>query len=145
MKQREGEPWMPAIDYAHSLRGLGVNLVSADLNRALEFQREVLGVEIIYSDADFAALRGFGSEWMIHADHTYTGHPLETLLGQIPKRGGTLELRLHGCDPDIAESRARERGFNVLQRATDRPHGLREAYLLDGDGYLWVADVPVPV
>ena len=128
MKRREGEPWMPATDYAHSLRGLGVNLVSADLNRALEFQREVLGVEIIYSDADFAALRGFGSEWMIHADHTYTGHPLETLLGQIPKRGGTVELRLHGCDPDI-----------------DRPHGLREAYLLDGDGYLWVADVPVPV
>ena len=80
MKRREGEPWMSAPDYAHSLRGLGVNLVSADLDRALEFQREVLGVQIIYSDADFAALRGFGSEWMIHADHTYSGHPLETCL-----------------------------------------------------------------
>ena len=84
MKRRQGEPWMAASDYAPSLQGLGVNLISADLDRALEFQSDVLGVEIIYSDPDFAALRGFGSEWMIHADHTYRGHPLETMLERNP-------------------------------------------------------------
>ena len=144
MKRRESEPWMSATDYAHSLQGLGINLISADLDRALQFQQEVLGIEVIYSDADFATHRGFGSDWMIHADHTYACHPLEATLSHIPRCGGTVELRLHGCDPDIAETRARERGFDVLQPATDKPHGLREAYLLDGDGYLWVPDVPVP-
>ena len=143
MKRRQGEPWMAASDYAHSLQGLGVNLISADLDRSLEFQSDVLGVEIIYSDPDFAALRGFGSKWMIHADHTYSGHPLETMLERNPKRGGAVELRLHGCNPDRAEVRAKERGFKVLQPVADRPHGLREVYLMDGDGYLWVPDVPV--
>ena len=143
MKRRQGEPWMAASDYAHSLQGLGVNLISADLDRALEFQSDVLGVEIIYSDPDFAALRGFGSEWMIHADHTYDNHPLNATLAQLTHRGGAVELRLHGCDPDRAQAHAIAQDFTVLQSTSDKPHGLREAYLLDSDGYLWVPDVPV--
>ena len=53
-----------------------------------------------------------------------------------------MELRLHGRDPDAAEARARELGYTVLAGALDKPHGLREAYIVDGDGYLWVPDVP---
>ncbi len=30
----------------------------------------------------------------------------------------------------------------VLAGAMDKPHGLREAYILDDSGYLWVPDVP---
>jgi ligand-binding sensor domain-containing protein len=52
-------------------------------------------------------------------------------------------LRLHGCDPDMAQAHAIAQDFTVLQSASDKPHGLREAYLLDSDGYLWVPDVPV--
>jgi len=25
----------------------------------------------------------------------------------------------------------------------DKPHGLREAYLIDPDGYIWVPDTPL--
>ena len=32
-------------------------------------------------------------------------------------------------------------GGGVLQEATDKPHGLREAYLYDPDGYVWVPSV----
>ncbi len=42
MKLRVGEPWMPAKDYGRSLHGLTVNLLVADLEAALAFQREVL-------------------------------------------------------------------------------------------------------
>jgi hypothetical protein len=52
-------------------------------------------------------------------------------------------LRLHGCDPDAAEAAARRLGFAVLAKVQDKPHGLREVYLVDADGYLWVPDVPV--
>ncbi len=45
--------------------------------------------------------------------------------------------------PDEAEAAARRLGFTVLQGAMDKPHGLREAFLIDADGYLWVADVPL--
>ena len=42
---------------------------------------------------------------------------------------------------DAAETRARTAGFDVLQGATDKPHGLRETYIQDPDGYVWVASV----
>lgn len=79
---------------------------------------------------------------MLHADHTYLDHPLHASLGEDMPRGVGTELRLHGRNPDAAEAAARELGYTVLARATDKPHGLREAYLIDADGYLWVPDIP---
>ena len=32
-------------------------------------------------------------------------------------------------------------GYTVLAGAMDKPHGLREVYLLDQDGYLWVPGI----
>ena len=96
-----------------------------------------------YSDPDIAVLRGYGAEWMLHADHTYQGHAMESVLAGAGQRGAGAELRLHGCDPDEAEAAARRLGFKVLVATTDKPHGLREAYLVDADGYVWVPDVHV--
>lgn len=143
MKLRTGEPWMPAAAYGRSLNGLTVNLLVADIERALVFQSDVLAAEVVYRDPDFAAIRGYGSEWCLHADHTYDGHPLHASLRPDIARGIGTELRLHGRDPDAAEAKARELGYTVLAPAADKPHGLREAYLVDGDGYLWVADVKI--
>ena len=143
-KQRVGDPWMPAADYGRSLRGIGINLLVHDLKRAVEFQTEVLGAMAVYSDPDFAVMKGFGAEWMLHADHTYSNHPLRGNLNGSLARGVGVELRLHGCDPDAAQERARARGEIILAEAIDKPHGLREAYLIDPDGYIWVPDVPLP-
>jgi catechol 2,3-dioxygenase-like lactoylglutathione lyase family enzyme len=115
-----------------------------EVARALPFHREVLGAEVVYHDPDFAVLRRDGVEWMLHADHAYDQHPLQASLAGDGARGVGAELRLHGRDPDEAEAAARRLGYQVLAPATDKPHGLREAYLLDPDGYLWVPDVPVP-
>lgn len=144
MKLRTGEPWMPAPEYGRSLRGLTLNLLVREVARALPFHREVLGAEVVYHDPDFAVLRRDGVEWMLHADHAYDHHPLQASLAGGGARGVGAELRLHGRDPDEAESAARRLGYPVLAPATDKPHGLREAYLLDPDGYLWVPDVPLP-
>ena len=32
-------------------------------------------------------------------------------------------------------------GHHVLAEAADKPHGLRESYILDPDGYCWVPAV----
>jgi uncharacterized glyoxalase superfamily protein PhnB len=141
MKLRTGESWMPAPDYGRSLKALTVNLLARNMDKALQFQREVLRADIVYSDLDFAVVRGYGAEWMLHADHTYQGHPLELVLANAVQRGAGAELRLHGCNPDEAEASARRLGFKVLVAATNKPHGLREAYLVDADGYVWVPDV----
>ncbi len=142
MKLRTGDPWMPADAYGRSLKGLTINLLVADVARSVAFQTEVLGAEVIYEDPDFAVVRGFGGEWMLHADHTYADHPLSGSLSTESVRGVGVEIRVHGCDPDIAEVRARARGDIVLAGAIDKPHGLREAFIVDPDGYLWVPDIP---
>jgi catechol 2,3-dioxygenase-like lactoylglutathione lyase family enzyme len=143
MKLRSGDPWMSGAAYAATLRGLSVNLVVRAIAPALAFARGVLEAEVVYADPDFAVVRGHGAEWMLHADHTYEKHPLLAELAAMTRRGGGLELRLHGCDPDRAEAAARRLGYRVLQAATAKGHGMREAFLLDADGYLWVPDVMI--
>ena len=141
MKLGDKTPWMTAAEYGRSLRGLTVNLLVRDVDAALEFHREVLDAEVVYSDADFAVLRRGEAEWMLHADHTYRDHPLHGSLNADLARGIGAELRLHGRDPDAAEAAARKLGHIVLDGAADKPHGLREAFIVDPDGYLWVPDV----
>ena len=142
VKLRTGEPWMPAPEYGRSLSGLGINLLVRAIEASLPFQREVLDAEVVYSDPDVAVLGRNGVEWMLHAHHTYDAHPWYPVVTSDAPRGIGVELRLHGRDPDAAEAAARRLGFEILQPATDKPHGLREAYIADGDGYVWVPDVP---
>ena len=142
MKKRVGAPWMPAVEYGRALAGFGVNLLVKEIDPAVEFARTVLQAEVVYADPDFAVLRRQDMEWMLHADHAYDGHPLIDHLKPQAARGLGVELRIHGLDPDTAEKSARERGDLVISGATDKKHGLREAYILDPDGYLWVPDIP---
>ncbi len=141
MKLRKGDPWMPASEYGRSLKALTVNLLVRNIEQALDFHRQVLRASVVYSDPDFAVLRACGAEWMLHADHTYQGHELESVFKDAKPRGAGIELRLHGCDPDQAEQAARRLGYRVLVSAREKAHGLREAYLIDSDGYVWVPDV----
>jgi len=144
MKLATEPSWMPAPDYGRSLAGLGINLLVKEIEPALDFAREVLGATVVHSDPDFAVLRFEAAEWMLHADHTYNDHPLSGSLSEDLPRGIGAELRLHGRDPDDAEAIARKLGYSVLDGTADKPHGLREVYILDPDGYLWVPDVPLP-
>jgi len=134
---------MPAPRYARTLEGLTVNLLVRDIALALPFHRDVLGASVVYSDPDIAVFRFLGAEWMLHADHTYDSHPIHAALRKATPRGLGAELRLHGRDPDEAENQARRLGYDVIEASADKAHGLREVFLRDTDGYVWVPDVPV--
>jgi catechol 2,3-dioxygenase-like lactoylglutathione lyase family enzyme len=140
---RTGDPWRQPATYARGLRGLTVNLLVRSIERARAFQLDVLGADEVYADPDIGVYRYREAEWMLHADHTYDDHPLSATLRDTPIRGIGAELRLHGRDPDLAEAAARRLEYVVLQGAMDKPHGLRECYLIDPDGYLWVPDRPI--
>ena len=141
--KRTGTPWMSADEYGRSLRGLSVNLLVTSVPQSTHFAESVLGASIIYSDIDFAVVRASGTEWMLHADHTYDDHPMAGIVADVPARGCGLEIRLHDCDPDQACARAREHGYDVLDDAMDKPHGVREAFIIAPDGYIWVPDMPL--
>lgn len=144
MKKSKKQPFMAAPDYGHSLRGFTVNLLTGNLARALVFQRDVLAAEILHEDEDLLIVQGFESNWMVHADHTYDKHPFLSDTQSQVRRATGVELRLHGCDPDATSQRANQHGFKVLDGPRDQtPHGLREAHIIDGDGYVWVPDIPL--
>ena len=144
MKLRTGDPWMPAAVYAQTLKGLTLNLLVRDIEASLRFQQEVLGARVIYHDPDFAVLQAHGAEWMLHADHTYLDHPSYAQLDPASQRGIGAEIRLHGCDPDAAQAAAERLGCRILAPTADKSYGLREAFLIDPDGYMWVPDIPLP-
>ncbi|MBM3521197.1 MAG: hypothetical protein FJX63_10620 [Alphaproteobacteria bacterium] len=126
------------------MRGLGFNLLVRDVARSVRFATEVLGATSFYDDEDFAAMRLNGGDFMFHADHTYRDNPLIGVVAGVEGRGAGVELRLYGCDPDVAEARARALGYTVLAGAMDKPHGLRESVLVDDDGYVWVPGIGIP-
>jgi catechol 2,3-dioxygenase-like lactoylglutathione lyase family enzyme len=145
MKKRPADksPPVSAPDYGRQLRGLGFNLLVSDVPRAVRFATEVLGASSSYDDEDFAAMRLAGADFMFHADHTYLDHPFIGVVAGVEGRGAGVELRIYGCDPDLAESKARAGGWTVLSGSMDKPHGLRECMIIDDEGYVWVPGVAI--
>lgn len=135
---------MSAADFGRSLPTFSLNLIVRDVVRSLPFYRDVLGFEVLYSDLDFAALRGHGATLQLHADHTWERMPWAPRLAEPGKRGLGAEMRIFGLEPETAEAAARRLGFEVHLATRERAgHGWRECYLEDPDGYLFAVGVPI--
>ncbi len=122
--------------------GIGLNLLVSDIAGSARFQARVLDARVTYWERDFAILTAQGAVWQLHSDRSYRNHPLSGIAKAAEGRGAGAELRLYGRDPDAAEAVARDLGGIVLAGAADKPHGVREVFLLDPDGYCWVPTVP---
>lgn len=133
-----------AADFGRSLSGLGLNLLVRDVPREARFLVEVFGMQAYRLSRDFAIISYHGQLLQLHADGTYHANPLLSLLPESGPRGGGAELRLFQSDPDEAAARVEAAGGMILQPPTDKPHGLREVYIMDPDGYVWVASRPLP-
>ncbi len=145
----EGEGRPDADAFGRALGpGLGLNLLVGDVEALARFQAAVLEATVDYWDRDFAILRAQGAVWMLHSDRSYRDHPLSGIAIAAEGRGAGAELRLYGRDPDAAEAVARAladgSGGVVLAGSADKPHGVREAYILDPEGYCWVPTIPKP-
>ena len=134
---------LTAAEMGHRLHGFGVNLVVKQIARSTLFLTEVLEFELLRADKDYAVLAHRDQLFQLHCDATYIQHPLLALLPESGLRGAGAEFRLYDVDPDKVETRAREFGAEILQTATDKPHGLRECFVLDSDGYCWVPSVKI--
>ncbi len=142
----EGEGRPDADAFGRALGpGLGLNLLVSDVEAAARFQARVLDAVVDYWDQDFSVLRAQGAVWMLHSDRSYRDHPLSGIATAAKGRGAGAELRLYGRDPDVAEAVARDLGGVVLAGSADKPHGVRESYILDPEGYCWVPTIPKAV
>ena len=87
MKLRKKDPWKSAKEYSKDLSSLTINLLVKDITLSKDFAEQVLNARIVYHDADFVAIEGYGSRWCLHAYHTYDTHPLMTLINQSKAKG----------------------------------------------------------
>ena len=132
-----------AENFGRSLTGIGVNILVHDVPGMAAFLTETFAISAHQVTKDFAILVYGAQVFQLHSDGTYHANPLMSLLPENPPRGGGIELRLYDTDPDEAVAKARARGAVILQEATDKPHGLREAYILCENGYAWVPSRPL--
>lgn len=132
-----------AAPFGRSLTGMGLNLLVRDVPTQCAFLRDVFGMSTHQASADFAIVKYGTQVFQLHADSTYHANPLLGLLPETPPRGAGIEIRLYDTDPDEAAERAEAAGGTILQGPTDKPHGLREAYILCDNGYAWVPSRPI--
>ena len=126
-------------EFGASLRGIGLNLLVRDVAAQVSFLETVFMMKAHQATADFAILLYCDQVFQIHSDGTYHSNPLLGLLPETPPRGAGIEIRLYDSDPEAACALAEAAGGTILQGPTDKPHGLREAYILCENGYAWVA------
>ena len=131
-----------AEEFGAGLRGIGLNLLVRDVAREITFLEKVFGMRAFQPTADFAIMTYGDQVFQLHSDGTYHSNPLLGLLPENPPRGAGIEIRLYDTDPDAAVARATAADAMILQPATDKPHGLREAYILCENGYAWVPSRP---
>lgn len=127
-----------AEEFGASLRGIGLNLLVRNVATEIGFLETVFGMKSFQPTADFAIMTYGEQVFQLHSDGTYHSNPLLSLLPENPPRGGGIEIRLYDTDPEEACAKAEAAGGTVLQEPTDKPHGLREAYILCENGYAWV-------
>lgn len=132
-----------ADDFGKSLRGIGLNILVRDVKATAAFLSDIFEVQVHRLSDDFAIVIYGDAVFQLHRDRTYHSNPLLALLPENPPRGAGAEFRLYDTDPDTAVARAEARGDMILQPPTDKPHGLREAYVLCADGYAWVPSRPL--
>ncbi len=125
--------------FGRSLHGIGLNLLVRDVPAQCAFLQTVFGLKSHQVTPDFAIVSYGDQVFQLHSDGTYHSNPLLGLLPENPPRGGGIEIRLYDSDPDIAAGKAEAAGGMILQAPADKPHGLRETYILCENGYAWVA------
>ena len=69
--------------------------------------------------------------------------PVLNFIKSSKSKGLRIELRVIGCDPDIAEERARKENYIIISNSMNKPHGMRECYILDNNGFCWVPSILV--
>ena len=126
-------------DFGRALKAIGLNILVRDVKRLAAFLEHVFDMKAHRMTADFAIMTYHGEVFQLHSDGTYASHPLPGLLPEAGARGAGAEFRLYETDPDEAAARAATYpDATVLQQPTDKPHGLRECYILCENGYAWV-------
>lgn len=112
-----------------------VILIVGDLDRALRFYTEVLGLKLGHRSGDYAQLDTGATRLALYARSamaTTLGMSLEAPRPAAPE----LEIGFKVADVDAAVNELIARGVSPVVPPSDRFWGQRTAYVRDPDGHL---------
>ncbi|WP_245435945.1 hypothetical protein [Mesorhizobium tamadayense] len=145
--KRTKTPWMKAEDFGRSLaHGLGVNLLVTDMAAMEAFCRDVLGARIIRDVLGAYHLwrRGFRGDRTVGLGLHAACPPLLSRQSDDRRRRRCRSARRghraaplwrrSGCGGEKGGSTRPHRAGGSI----DKPHGLREYYIVGPDGYVFV-------
>lgn len=131
-----------ADEFGASLRGLALNLLVSDVRKTIAFLNVVFGIHSARVSDDFAIVIYGDQVFMLHSDATYASHPIHAMIPETPPRGGGITIHLFNSDPDRACANCKNVEAVIMAEPQDKPHGLREAFIADHDGYIWAPSRP---
>jgi catechol 2,3-dioxygenase-like lactoylglutathione lyase family enzyme len=112
-----------------------VVLIVGDLDRALKFYTDVLGLRLGHRSGDFAQLDTGATRLALYtriAMAKTVGIPLQPPAQDAPG----FEIGFKVNDVDAAFAELLQRGAAAVTSPTNRPWGQRTAYVRDPDGHL---------
>ncbi len=108
-------------------------LFVSDLERAIDFYRDLIGLPFRFSNESYAEFATGGAKFALYA----RSH-LPELIGRKAPMGPPAwpqgEVAFLVDDPDAEHARLIKAGVEVLAAPTDRPWGERTLHLADPDG-----------
>jgi|ERR1700674_1044893 lactoylglutathione lyase len=110
-------------------------LIVADLDRAVQFYADVLGLPLGHRSGAYAQFNTGATRLALYRRDAMTetlGISLKPPMDDAPG----FELGFKVVDVDAAFVEITERGATAVTLPTDRPWGQRTAYVRDPDGYL---------
>lgn len=132
-----------ADDFGASLKGMGLNILVRDVPAQAAFLSDVFGMQAHRVTADFAIMTYGDQVMQLHSDGTYHSHPVLGLLPEAGARGAGAQFHLFATDPDVAASKAEGAGGHILAEPKNKPHGIRESFILCENGYCWAPSRPL--
>lgn len=132
-----------ADDFGASLRGFGLNLLVSDVRKTVDFLNVVFGIHSARVSDDFAIVIYGDQVFMLHSDAAYASNPIHAMIPETPPRGGGITIHLYDSDPDMACANCANVDAVIMAKPKDKPHGLREAFIADHDGYIWAPSRPL--
>jgi len=112
-----------------------VVLVVEDLDRALKFYTDVLGLPLKHRSGDFAQLDTGATRLALYT-RAAMGRTLGLSLQKPPEDAPGFEIGFKVPDADAAFAELVARGAAPAAPPTTRPWGQRTAYVRDPDGHL---------
>lgn len=112
-------------------------LIVQDLERCMQFYRDILGLEVVFSDPNSFAFRMEGQDFLLLDEAAAAQEISEAAVAVGQGAGRRVMLCVGVDDVNAAYEGLTAKGVSFIKPPIDQPWGRRTTYFADPEGNLW--------